>query len=178
MGTIANDLNEIVVTVTSPDGRVQGRAESLQYLTLRFLHDSYEGYYRHRDAAVLAHQLGRAATLMSTAYQKARREVMSAHDFERSSVLQPPFHSRHREYNERGLKITAQGGSPDGEIRVTTTGLLDFDVRIRHDVLDRLGERPFLQLADQAVHHLRADYQRVHTELRRELYLKYQGRER
>jgi hypothetical protein len=178
MGTISNDLNEIASTVTSPDGYVEGRAESLQYLSLRFLRDSYERYYRHRDAELLAHQLERMATLMSTAYQKARREVMLAHGFERSSAMRPPFSSRHREYLEQGPNLTAQGGSPDREIQVTTVGLIEFHVSIRPDVLERHGEQRFLQLADGAMNNLRADYRRAHTALRHELYLKYKGRER
>ncbi len=178
MGTISNDLHEIVVTATSPDGHIEGRAESLRYLSLRFLHESYERYYRHRDPELLAHQLGRAATLMSTAYQKARREVMLAHDFERSSVMRPPFSSRHREYLEQGPKLTARGGSPDREIRVTTVGLLEFHVGIRPGVVERHDEQSFLSLADSAMNDLRADYQRAHTALRHELFLKHKGRHR
>ncbi|WP_436519626.1 hypothetical protein [Actinoplanes sp. HUAS TT8] len=178
MNTISNDLNEIAVTVTSPDGRIEGRAESLRYRTLRFLHDSYEGYYRHRDPEVLAHQLGRAATLMAAAYQKTRRQVMLAHGFERSSAIRPPFSSRHREYLDRGMTLTAQGSSPDREIQLMTTGLIEFHVDIKPDALERHNEQGFLHLVDRAMDDLQAGYQRVHTALRHELYLKYQGRER
>lgn len=166
------------MTVTSPDGHLDGRAESLQYLSLRFLHDSYEHYYRNRDPELLAHQLGRTATLMSTAYQKARREVMLAHEFERSSVMEPPFTSRHREYLERGAQITARGESSGREIQASTVGLVEFHVSIKPEVLDHHGEKAFMQLADQAMNDMRADYQRVHSALRHELYLKYKDRER
>jgi hypothetical protein len=178
MAAIADDLNAIVVTATSPDGRIEGRVESLRYITLRFVHDSYERHYRHHEAESLAHQLGRGATLMATAYQKARREVMRAHSFERYSTLRPPFSSRHREYLERGAKLSAHGSSPDQEIQVTTVGLLDFHVSIAPDVLERHEERRFLQLADTAMRDLQADHRRGNTELRHELYLEYKGRER
>jgi hypothetical protein len=177
MAAIAGDLRAIVVTATSPDGRIEGRAESLEHVSLRFLHDSYDQYYRHRDAESLAHQLGRGATLMATAYQKARRAVMLTHGFERYSVLRPPFSSRHREYLERGPEITAHGASPGREIQVTAVGLTDFRVNIAPDVLDRHEERAFLQLATSAMNDLRADHRRAHAALRHELYLKYKERQ-
>ncbi|MEV0901437.1 hypothetical protein [Actinoplanes sp. NPDC049802] len=178
MAAIVDDLHAIVVTATSPDGRIEGRVESLRHITLRFVHDSYEQYYRRCDAGTLAHQLGRGATLMATAYQKARREVMRVHGFERYSPLSPPFSIRHREYLERGERLTAHGCSPGREIEVTTAGLLDFSVSIAPDVLDRHGEQGFLRLADTAMKKLQEDHQRAHTELRHELYLKYKDRER
>jgi hypothetical protein len=178
VANIANDLNEIAVTVTSPDGRIEGRAESLKYLSVRFLHGSYEHYYRHRDPETLASQLARAATLMSTAYQRSRREVMAGHGFERYSTMRPPFRTRHRELLERGAHLTARGSSGDGGIQVTTTGLVDFQITIGRDVLDRHDEKGFLQLANRAMDDLRADHQRALSDLRHELYLRYKGRER
>jgi hypothetical protein len=178
MAAIADDLNAIVVTATSPDGRIEGRVESLKYITLRFLHDSYERYYRHHDAELLAHQLGRGATLMAAAYQKARREVTFAHSFERYTMARPPYSSRHREYLERGARLTARGSSPDQEIQVVTVGLIDFQVRIVPEVLYHHEQQKFLQLANEAMKDFRQNHQRVHTELRHELYLKYKGRER
>ncbi|BCJ40590.1 hypothetical protein GCM10010168_74220 [Actinoplanes ianthinogenes] len=177
MGSIEHDLNAVVATATSPDGRIEGRTESLQYRTLRFLHNSYERYYRSRDAELLAHQLGRVATLMAVAYQKARRDVMLAHGFERSSAMRPPFTSRHREYLERGATLAARGSSPGDEIQVTTTGLIAFEVSVAPG-LERHDEQAFLRFADQAMNDLHADYQRVHTALRQELYRKYKGRAR
>nr|MDT0656784.1 hypothetical protein [Micromonospora sp. DSM 115978] len=178
MAGIADDLNEIVAIATSPDGRIEGRVESLKYITLRFLHDSYERYYRLHGAELLAHQLGRGATLMAAAYQKARREVMYAHGFERYSTMRPPYSSRHREYLESGAKLTAQGSSPDREIQVTTVGLIDFRVKIGPEVLYHHDQQKFLQLANEAMKDLRQEYRRVHTELRHDLYQKYKDRER
>jgi hypothetical protein len=178
MAAIADDLNAIDVTITSPDGRIEGRAESLKYITLRFLQNSYERYYRHRDAELLAHQLGRGATLMAAAYQKARREVMLAHDFERYTNLQPPYSSRHREYLQRGAQLTARGSSPNQEVQVTTVSLIDFQVSIASDVLHDHEEQKFLQLANGAMNDLQAAYRRAHTDLRHKLYLKYKDKER
>src|SRR5512142_3522521 len=173
MAGVAEDLDNVVVTVTSPDGRIEGRVKSLRSVSLRFLFDSYERYYRHRDAEVLAHQLGRGAMLMGAAYQKARREVMLAHGFERYSVARPPYSPRHREYLERGAELTAYGSSPNAEIRVRTVGLVDFRVRIAPDVLARHDGGAFMQLAKGAMSDLQANYKRVHTELRHELFLRY-----
>lgn len=176
MGLIADDLGAIVVTATSPDGRIEGRVESLEHVTLRFVHDSYEGYYRHRDAEALAHQLGRGATLMATAYQKARRAVMLAHGFERYSTVRPPLSSRHREYLDRAAELTAHGSSPGGEIRVTAVALTDYVVSIAPDTLDGRDERMFLQIAHAAMSDLRADHRRAHAALRHELFLKHRDR--
>jgi hypothetical protein len=176
MADIADDLKAIVVTASSPDGRIEGRMESLDHITLRFLHDGYERYFRQRDPELLAHQLGRGATLMAAAYQKARREVMAAHRFERYSTLRPPFSSRHREYLDRGAQLAAHGSSSGQEVRVTAVALFDFTVIIAPDVLERNEERTFLQLADSAMRELRADHRRAHTALRHELYVKYKDR--
>jgi len=178
MAAIADDLNAIVVTTTTPDGRIAGRVESLEFITLRFLHDSYEQYYRYRDAETLAYQLGRGATLMATAYQKARREVMRAHSFERYSAVSPPSSPRHREYLDRGAELTVHGSSPDGEIRVTAVGLIDFRVSIAPETLERHDERGLLRLADTAMKSLQAAHGRAHGELRHELHLKYRDRHR
>lgn len=173
MAFIADDLNAIDVTVTSPDGRIEGRAETLRYISMRFLYDSYESYYRDRGPELLAHQLARGATLLSAAYQKARREVMAAHRFERYSAVRPPDSPRHREYLERGAKLTARGGSPDEKVKVTTVALTEFDVTIASRVLHDHDEQAFMRLAHAAMDDMRRDYERAHTELRRELYLKY-----
>jgi len=178
MAGIAEDLKMIAVTATSPDGRIEGRVESLEHLTLRFLYDSYEQHHRRRDTEALAHQLGRGATSMAVAYQKARRTVMLAHRFERFSTLRPPYSSRHREYLERGAELTVHGSSAGREIRVTTTGLLDFRVDIAPDVLERHDERRFLQLAAAAMADLQAEHGRAQAALRHELYLRYRGGER
>jgi hypothetical protein len=178
MAAIADDLNAIAVTVTSPDGRIEGLVESMRYTKIRFLHDSYERYYRRCEPEVLAHQLGRGATLMAAAYQKARRAVMRAHGFEQYTALEPPYTSRHREYLQRGAALTAQGSSPGREIQVTTVSLSTFQVSIAADALYHHDEQKFLQLADGAMKDLQRDYQRVHSALRHELYLKYKDRER
>jgi hypothetical protein len=178
MAAIGDDLNAIDVTVTSPDGRIEGRAESLKYITMRFLYDSYESYYRDRGPELLAHQLGRGATLLAAAYQKARRQVMHAHSFERYSAVRPPDSPRHREYLERGAKLTARGSSPDQKIQVTTVALIDFQVTIAPRVLFDHDEQAFMQLAHGAMNDLRQDYERAHTELRHELYQKYKDRAR
>jgi hypothetical protein len=178
MAAIADDLNTIVVTATAPDGRIMGRMESLEFITLRFLHDSYEQYYRHRDPETLAHQLGRGATLMATAYQKARREVMRAHSFERYTAVNPPSEPRHREYLERGAELTARGSSPEGEIQVNSVGLVEFRVTVAPEALERNDERGFLRLAGAALESLRASHGRAHGELRHELHLKYRDRHR
>jgi hypothetical protein len=147
MGAIADDLRGIVVTATSPDGRIEGQMESTEHITLRFVGDSYENYFRRGEAEALAHQLGRGATLLATAYQRARRAVMLAHDFERYSLLRPPFTARHREYSERGAGLTAHGSSAGQEVRVWAVALTEFRVALGSDLLDLHEERAFLQLA-------------------------------
>jgi hypothetical protein len=175
--SIEDDLRAVAVTTTSPDGRIEGRMESLEHITVRFRHDSYEQYYRHHEAPVLAHQLSRGATLLAAAYLKARRAVMLAHGFERFTAARPPYSLKHREYLERAAQLTARGSSPDREIQVTTTGLVDFQVTIAADVPYRCDEPTFLRLANEAIGDMRRDYQRVHTALRHELNRKYQGRD-
>ena len=115
--------------------------------------------------------------MMATTYQKARRAVMLAHRFERYTALRPSSSYRHREYLERGAEIIARGSSPDREIQVTAVALTDYEVTIAPDVLDRHGERQFLQLADAAMSDLRADHRRAHAALRHELYLKHRDRQ-
>jgi len=115
---------------------------------------------------------------MGTAYQKARREVMQAHGFERYSAARPPYTARHREYLRRGAELTARGGSAKDEVRVKTVGLIDFEVRIAADVLDRHDEREFMLLANSAMNDLQATYKQVLANLLHELSLKYQDKER
>lgn len=173
-----DELDAIDVTVTSPDGRIEGRMRSLNKVAFRFLHDSYEKYYRHKAAELLAYQFERGAMLLSAAYMKARREIMRRHGFERYTEGRPPYARRHREYLERGAKLVAEGSTADGRIKVRTRAMAEFKVRIDPVIPKRCDQAEFLQLANGAMIALNQEYRRVHSELRHELYLKYKDRER
>ena len=132
MAAIADDLNAIDVTVTSPDGRIEGRAESLKYITLRFLHNSYERYYRHRDAELRQHVLqglhrerrltGLVAAAVQADHEPVADELIGAHPLDLRHVLDafgPSGRDIHQhqnsqqgqafgEHDKRGLSRTVQ----------------------------------------------------------------------
>ena len=178
MADLLADLAAVDVTVTSPDGRIEGRMRSMDKIAFRFLHDSYEKYYRVRDAELLAYQFARGSTLLAAAYLRARRTIMARHGFERYTPGRPPESARHREYLERGARLVAEGSSPGGGIRVRTRGLVEFKVAIEQAVTRDRAMPEFLNLANSAMIALNKDYRRVHSGLRHELYLKYRDRER
>lgn len=173
MGTITQELNGIEVTVTSPDGRIEGHMRGLRSVAFRFRFNDYEDYYRRGDAAVLEHQLGRGATLLANAYIKARREVMKQHGFTPYTDWNPPETRRHRELLEKGAELVARGTSGNGEIRAKSRALREFKVKIEPAVLRTVDQAGFLRLANITMANLRQDYDRVLKELRHQLYLKY-----
>ncbi|GAA4905961.1 hypothetical protein LX16_3438 [Stackebrandtia albiflava] len=173
MGDVTDDLKDITVTVTSPDGRIEGHMRGLRSVSFRFRFNDYENYYRHGDVAVLEHQLARGATLLATTYIKNRQEVMRRHGFTPFSSSRQPTTRRHREYLEKGAELKATGGSAGGEIRARTRAMRDFKVKIDPVVFRRCDQAEFLQLANAAMVGLRKDYDQALKSLRHTLYLKY-----
>lgn len=173
METITEGLNGIEVTVMSPDGRIEGHLRGIRSVAFRFRLNSYETHYRHGDVAVLEHQLSRGATLLATAYIKARQELMKRHGFTVFSSSHQPSTRRHRELLKKGAELVATGSSGSGEIQAKSRALREFKVRIRPEVLRKADQAGFLQLANAAMVSLRQDYDRVLKELRHQLYLKY-----
>lgn len=170
---ITQELKDIKVTATSPDGRIEGNMGGLRSVAFRFRFNDYEDYYRNGDVAVLEHQLGRGATLLATGYIKTRQEIMKQHGYTVYNDWHRPATRRHRELLERGVDLVAVGDSGDGEVRTRTRAMREFQVKIDPAVFRENDQAGFLRLAHATMSSLRSNYDRALKGLRHELYLKY-----
>lgn len=155
MGQLADRLRDMVVTATSPDGhitaRVRGQGEGFE---VSFGPGAYRGY----SHGALTYQLTHLATLAFTAHRRAEQSIVD-------KVMATPlrddgvdFGPERRRYLQALKELTAVGESDGGQLRLSSRGLIAWEITIDPTALDRWSERQFLQALHLAVARLLAHH--------------------
>lgn len=166
MSIIADRLDNMDITVSSPDGNIDGRYRRRGELTLEFRGNAYERYRQH----TLEHQLARLATLLWTGYQREYDTAVS------EVVGHPVKDERHlwdanrRRYREAQRETAASGMSAGGRVYVENTGMLTWHVVIRDGTLGELAAAEFASECVSAFGALMNDYRSKMAALRAEHY--------
>ncbi len=166
---LSEELSNVRVRVTSPDGRIEGSMRGMGAAAFRFLYDSYETYYERSDPSVLEHQLSRGATLLVVAYKKARWELLEPRGFRKYGQSYPAPSMRHEKYLKLGSTLVAKGQSADGRVRAASRGMFDFKLRLASDIFRAYDQAAFLAAANMAMVNLREDHAAKLAQLRHDL---------
>ena len=140
MGRVADGLNTVTVTVTSPDGFVKAQVKAKQPKHLLFRPGSFDAYER----IGLEHQLGRLAGLCFVGYQRAVREIT---DTAGLRVPLDPKHARtpeQRGYLEELATLTVIGPKKDRPIVFGINGPTAWRCRIAPNILQEYPEPEFV----------------------------------
>ncbi|MGH8877617.1 MAG: hypothetical protein ACRD0P_09785 [Stackebrandtia sp.] len=166
MGLMAERLDALVASASSPDGRIEGSYGSAAGASIRFLGSSY----RHYTERGLEHQLSRLAILIWTAYQRGYDTTVaevSGHPVSRSTET---WDANRRRFREEQAATVAEGMSDGGLVYFQNTGMLDWHIIIRDGTLSKLDENEFVDELLSGYAALSRDYRRKMTELRTKHY--------
>src|SRR5262249_61447028 len=96
----------------------------------------------------------------------SERTVDDALDDPVADLVDPRAH----EYRERAARVAAAGVSHDGEVTLTTRGLVEWSVTVAPGVPRRLTTEAFVAALDFALAWLLADYHVQVLKIHRDLY--------
>src|SRR5690606_8851446 len=131
MQSLGDQLQRMVVTAVSPDGRITARFGNDLQARIEFRRDAFDDY----DEASLAHQLARLGASSAAAFFHRRDEAirlasgMGRDEFDaarRASAAD----ARRRAYDEDLRQVEAVGVGPEGAVRIRTVGPLHWEVHI------------------------------------------------
>lgn len=151
MVSIGEHLNAMVVTASSPDGRIHARVTNDRRVRIWFDPGAYHGY----DEKSLAHQLARLGALAWVAFSRGRSEAYRlarglSHE-ELAAAERPTDDPHRRRYEEELHRIESEGVSATGAVRVRTRGMTQWAVDIAAGTLGRLDEAAFIDELHSAV---------------------------
>lgn len=167
MGILADRLDSMVVTVSSPDGRVVGELRKRGELDVSFLGNGCRQYTERG----LEHQLNR---LLDSLWAEHRRgfDAALAEALGRP-VEKPrePWDANQRRFEADQAETAAEGMSERACIFMKTTAMVSWDVVIRDGTLTELDDAEFVEELLSANRALHTDY---HTKMAR-LRVKHYG---
>lgn len=166
MTALAERVESMVVRAASPDGRLQAKISGGHDIAIGFRPGTYRDY---RDGE-LARQLAQLLTSLYSGYEAGFRKALSdtlgrpvASDQEQWDAVRRRFHAARCE-------VVAYGRSPGGQVGAKSTGLRQWDFRIKDGTVGQLGEDQFLAELDSAVNAVRCDDILRVSRLRSEIY--------
>lgn len=161
MGIVAQHLDVMTVTVTSPDGNIRARLHHRTRVDVEFRPDTYREY---RDAA-LAQQLTVVAGELTEGCRRARHRILSEVAQLDAAEADPRLAAYHSERD----RIQMYGMSPDGAILLACTGLRDWGVVVRDGTVRSATELDFTTQLRAAVFELWRQYRVSLHELRQRI---------
>lgn len=169
VGELSDRLAGAVAEAVSPDGQicasVTGAGDAVE-VTMR----RPGAYERYSDGGI-AHQLSQLATLTAARHLRAEREIV-ADAFGESMLagdgvdLDPEL----RAYRRAVTQLVAWADSDDAQIRLSTRGMVSWQVSLAPGTVRRLAEDEFLAQLHGAVGALFAQWRRKVMVVRDDLY--------
>lgn len=157
MASIGEHLDNMVVTVSSPDGRIHARVSNYHDTQVSFDPGAYERY----DEDTLAYQLARLGVLTWVAYHRGRTEayrVSRRLAMDEVAAAERLGDNPHRQrYEEELNEIEGEGVSTAGAVRIRTRGMMQWSVEITFGALRRLDESTFVSELHSAMKSLLND---------------------
>ncbi|MFY1686339.1 hypothetical protein [Plantactinospora sp. WMMB782] len=157
MPHIGEYLDNMVVTVDSPDERIRARVSNYHDVEITFAPGAFDRY----DEEQLSHQLARLGVTTWVAYHRARSEAyrlsQGLSSDELADAERPSDDPYRRQYEVELNAIEGEGVSAGGAVRVRTYGLMQWNVDIEPGSIRRLGETAFLAELHSAMKSLLSD---------------------
>lgn len=153
MGIMADRLDSLVITATSPDERFQAVYSEKDGLELRFR----DGAYRHYTERGLERQLGQVANRLWTGYERGYYAALSDALGEPAERPRTFADAGQRRFTAERDETLIEGMSTGGYVYVCHTGCRNWCVVIRDGALAALDETGFSAEADSARHRMDRD---------------------
>jgi DNA-binding protein YbaB len=124
-----DSLDDLTVTVRSPDSNIEAEFDRRFRLTLRFRPGALQRY----SEFTLEHQLSQLSRLAWVEYQRKYRAAVEA-----SGRIVNDWDPKRRAYRDALMQIEAAGVSDGGNVEVSCAGLERWTVRIKPGTLSEL----------------------------------------
>lgn len=167
MGELRDRLDAVAVDAASPDRNIRvgahGEASSID-VAFR------PGAYRRYREADLAHQLAQAMTQLFDQYRHAQRSAVHA---VYEIVVQGDDRDadpKSRQYHLRSRNLAASGEDENGTVKISSQGLVTWQLTISNGTTRRLTEQEFLDDLNDALHDLLIGYRAQLVLLKDEIY--------
>lgn len=140
MGDVADRLDELTVTVHSPDGNFSVTVQGPRKIQFEIGRRAYDAYVRY-DIGEFERQLSHLATLTWTKYQRGVRAIAgdatpdTYHDLGGEEVVN---------YNNQRAQIEAEATSADGAVSIRTRGMVQWGVSLDRDLVRRIPPQQIL----------------------------------
>jgi hypothetical protein len=164
-------LDELVVEATSPDGLIGAQVGKAGRLLTVVFHS--RGVYKRYGSEMLARQLAQLATVVFARYQRAERDLVDAELGEASihgDSGTAGAGSLRLRYLAALRQVTAHGRSSDGDVEVSSRGMVSWHVGIPRGTVARLSEAEFLGQLHEAAAELVGRYGAKVALLKDEIY--------
>ena len=168
MGTYADLMSRLVLTVTSPDGAVTATLSDRDRLTVSFRPGAYDFYADDPD--LLARQIAGLARLVWTGRRRASLSALSTALGREITGREEPDSERRRAFVEARDTLDLIGVSAGRHVTLRAKGWLRWRVDIAEGCLDHLTEASFSAELASALRTLLADYAAKSEALRDEIY--------
>lgn len=166
MGIMADRLNKMVVTVSSPDGQIEGVLRDRDAVSVEFR----VGTYRRYQERTLEYQLARLATLLWTGYQRGYNDAVAAATGRPVQDGRHLWDARRRAFRDAQAATVAEGMSVGERVFITNTGMLSWQVVIKDGTIAAVDEKEFAVECVSAFDRLMMDYRHKMALLRAEHY--------
>jgi hypothetical protein len=140
MGEVADRLESVTVTVSSPDGNIEAHVVGGQPRSLTVRAGAYQRY----SESDLAHQLARTAALLFVGRDREVQQIMEDAGLHRARQPSEATDEAQRRYLSALPHIYATGQGPRGLVRLEATGLVQWHCDIAEGTLRQLSESEFV----------------------------------
>jgi hypothetical protein len=164
VGEVADQLEDLSVTVSSPDGNIEARVTGGQARSLGFR----EGAYQRYSESELAHQLARTATLLFVGHDRGVQKIMEDAGLHRPRGPAQAIDDAQRRYLAELPNIYATGLGPRELVRFEATGLVQWRCDIAEGAIRYLSEHEFIAEVIGAAQDLLRDHRYETALLRNE----------
>lgn len=166
MGSVADRLDSMVVTVSSPDGQITATLSNGDQVTFGFRPGSYERY----PERTLEFQLARLAASIWVGYQRGYRRALDDAAGAAVSTDGMVRGSKRDRFRQDQAQLVAEGTSTSGRIRASSQGLMHWRVTIASGAVRALTEDEFLAEVGEAARSLLANYYEQVRQLKDEYF--------
>lgn len=166
MGEIADRLNELSVTVQSPDGNISATVKGPRHIQIGISQSGYNAYVPY-NIGEFEHQLSQLATLTWTRYQRGVRDICgdTTPDVRYDECAEGVI-----AYNGQRAQIEAGAESADGVVSIRTRGMVQWSVSLDHALMRQIAPQQFLTGLSNALKTTVSRYLTAQYQLRDKLF--------
>lgn len=140
MGKLAEKLDALTITVSSPDSMIRARVKAGRPEAIAFRSGAYDAYQRSN----LEHQLARTASLCFVGHQRGTAQLMDQFGVDWPTDPRKAWSLGQKTYLTEVSRLTVIGPTENAPVAFAVSGIANWRCRIAEDALETLTEKEFV----------------------------------